>query len=185
MILIFVPIAKRLLLVGHYRHIPRHPIHQSPFHLFPTVGSANFGVVGVSAMIFRTRCAARARLQPCSTRRWHRTWGDSRRRNRPGLNVVKVSVADVRVGCVREWRVRSTNHAKLKLGIVEPVFAKVLHRCPKCRSESVKRSRRGFVERVVLWFLRVRPYRCEKCDTRYWDFASSKKKNQSTEEPKH
>jgi hypothetical protein len=30
---------------------------------------------------------------------------------------------------------------------MEPVFAKVLHRCPKCGSESVKRShRRGFVE---------------------------------------
>jgi hypothetical protein len=107
-----------------------------------------------------------------------------------GLNVVKVSVADVRVGhesiCVREWQVRRTNHARLKLGIVEPVFAKVLHRCPKCGSESVKRSRRrGFVERVVLWFLRVWPYRCEKCDTRNWDFTSSKNKNQSTEEPKH
>ena len=41
-------------------------------------------------------------------------------------------------------------------------------RCPSCGSPNVHRShKRGFVERVILPLLHLRPYRCEDCDARF------------------
>ena len=38
--------------------------------------------------------------------------------------------------------------------------------CPRCESESIRRSRRNLVERVLLFFLL--PYRCRSCETRFY-----------------
>lgn len=44
-----------------------------------------------------------------------------------------------------------------------------LKRCPRCTSQETFRShRRGFIERWVLPSFRMRPYRCIKCDTRFY-----------------
>ena len=39
-------------------------------------------------------------------------------------------------------------------------------RCPRCESESIRRSRRNLMERVILFFLL--PYRCRSCETRFY-----------------
>jgi hypothetical protein len=47
--------------------------------------------------------------------------------------------------------------------------------CPNCESAQVHQSRRkGIVERVILAVLFVRPFRCERCDQRFFrrSFAS-------------
>jgi hypothetical protein len=44
--------------------------------------------------------------------------------------------------------------------------------CPHCRSQETSRShRRGLIEKYLLPSFRVRPYRCIKCDARF--YASS------------
>ncbi|HZF05182.1 MAG TPA: hypothetical protein VE932_12710 [Patescibacteria group bacterium] len=44
------------------------------------------------------------------------------------------------------------------------------HRCPKCRAVEIERSaRRGLVERIRLLLARQRPYRCVKCEHRFYD----------------
>jgi predicted Zn-ribbon and HTH transcriptional regulator len=41
--------------------------------------------------------------------------------------------------------------------------------CPRCRSERIHLSRRrGFVERVLLAMVFVKPLRCERCDFRFF-----------------
>lgn len=46
------------------------------------------------------------------------------------------------------------------------------HRCPYCRSHSVRRSRRrGFGEGAILRALFLRPYRCQSCSRRHYGFA--------------
>ena len=46
--------------------------------------------------------------------------------------------------------------------------------CPDCQSCQIHRSRRrGILERAVLRMIFVRPFRCEKCDLRFfrWSLA--------------
>jgi hypothetical protein len=41
--------------------------------------------------------------------------------------------------------------------------------CPCCGSRRLSRShRRGLIERYVLSALRMRPYRCDVCDSRFY-----------------
>jgi len=41
--------------------------------------------------------------------------------------------------------------------------------CPHCHSTNVRPShRKNFLERAVLPFVRLRPYRCEECDKRFF-----------------
>ena len=47
---------------------------------------------------------------------------------------------------------------------------------PQCRSERIHRSRRkGIMERGILAMIFLRPFRCEKCDFRFfrWSFTTS------------
>ena len=54
--------------------------------------------------------------------------------------------------------------------------------CPNCSSLEVFRShRRGFIERYVLLPLRMRPYRCIKCDTRFYALADFQREDPSTD----
>jgi len=47
---------------------------------------------------------------------------------------------------------------------------KYTHRCPKCGAGEIERSaRRGPVERIRLLLARQRPYRCVKCEHRFYD----------------
>ena len=40
--------------------------------------------------------------------------------------------------------------------------------CPRCHSTNVRPShKKNFLERAVLRFVRLRPYRCEECDARF------------------
>jgi len=44
--------------------------------------------------------------------------------------------------------------------------------CPNCHSRIIHRStRRSALEKWVLPFILVRPFRCEMCDYRYFGFA--------------
>jgi hypothetical protein len=48
--------------------------------------------------------------------------------------------------------------------------------CPNCDSARIHQSRRkGIVEKVILALLFVRPFRCERCDERFfrWRFSTS------------
>ncbi len=41
--------------------------------------------------------------------------------------------------------------------------------CPQCRSERIHQSRRkGIIERRILTLIFVRPFRCERCDYRFF-----------------
>jgi DNA-directed RNA polymerase subunit RPC12/RpoP len=54
--------------------------------------------------------------------------------------------------------------------------------CPHCRSREVFRShRRGFIERYVLLPFRMRPYRCIKCDTRFYALLHFQTEDASTD----
>jgi hypothetical protein len=45
-----------------------------------------------------------------------------------------------------------------------------VHRCPKCRGFEIERSsRKGLFERVLLLLAQQRPYRCLKCEHRFYD----------------
>jgi transposase-like protein len=47
--------------------------------------------------------------------------------------------------------------------------------CPECESANIHKSRRrGIVERIILASIFVRPFRCEKCDSRFyrWSFSA-------------
>ena len=53
---------------------------------------------------------------------------------------------------------------------------RVVRTCPHCQSVNVRRSRRkGFFERFLLPLLLVRPYRCQKCDLRHYNFIFSRR----------
>ena len=48
--------------------------------------------------------------------------------------------------------------------------------CPICDSKRIHQSRRkGVVEKIILALLFIRPFRCEKCDMRFyhWSFSSN------------
>jgi hypothetical protein len=45
-------------------------------------------------------------------------------------------------------------------------------RCPLCQSINISKSRRrGLLESVVFTLIRVRPYRCQSCDLRFFRWA--------------
>jgi hypothetical protein len=44
-----------------------------------------------------------------------------------------------------------------------------MHRCPQCNSERIRRSKRsGFVERIPLTALFLKPFRCGDCKHRFF-----------------
>ena len=52
--------------------------------------------------------------------------------------------------------------------------------CPSCRGERIHQSRRnGFLEKVILAMIFVRPFRCEKCDDRFFRGSFSTNPNAS------
>jgi hypothetical protein len=45
--------------------------------------------------------------------------------------------------------------------------------CPLCQSKNISKSkRRGLLESVVFTLIRVRPYRCQDCDLRFFRRAA-------------
>jgi predicted Zn-ribbon and HTH transcriptional regulator len=52
--------------------------------------------------------------------------------------------------------------------------------CPLCRSKRIHQSKRkGIIEQVILAMILVRPYRCEKCDYRFFRRSLSEDRNAS------
>ncbi len=48
--------------------------------------------------------------------------------------------------------------------------------CPLCHSKRIHRSRRkGIIEKGILPLIFVKPFRCERCDLRFfrWSFATN------------
>jgi hypothetical protein len=55
-----------------------------------------------------------------------------------------------------------------------PIPAAAKRLCPYCRSVEITRShRRGPIERYLLRAIRVRVYRCDDCNARFYGFAHS------------
>jgi len=53
-------------------------------------------------------------------------------------------------------------------------------RCPLCQSKRIHRSKRkGIIERVFLAMMLVRPFRCERCDFRFFRRSSLASPNAS------
>lgn len=62
------------------------------------------------------------------------------------------------------------------VGLDGPFFPRgvFMIRCPRCKSEGIRRSkRRGFVERGPLTLVLLRPFRCKHCERRFfrWPFS--------------
>lgn len=54
----------------------------------------------------------------------------------------------------------------------EPIPAAARRLCPYCRSVEVTRShRRGPIEKYLLRAIRVRVYRCDDCNSRFYAFC--------------
>jgi len=52
--------------------------------------------------------------------------------------------------------------------------------CPQCESGRIHQSRRkGFFERGILTMLLIRPFRCEKCDCRFFRWSITSNPNAS------
>jgi hypothetical protein len=54
-------------------------------------------------------------------------------------------------------------------------FASMVRRmtiCPNCRCDNVTRSHRRPIEKLFLGLLKISPYRCQSCDTRFYLRAS-------------
>jgi predicted Zn-ribbon and HTH transcriptional regulator len=50
--------------------------------------------------------------------------------------------------------------------------------CPVCHSERIHQSRRkGVLEKIVLAVMFVRPFRCERCDARFFRWSISENPN--------
>lgn len=53
-------------------------------------------------------------------------------------------------------------------------------RCPQCRSPEIHQSRRkGLLANRLLSLLFVRPFRCERCDCRFFRFSFSANRHSS------
>jgi predicted Zn-ribbon and HTH transcriptional regulator len=53
-------------------------------------------------------------------------------------------------------------------------------RCPLCHSERIHRSKRkGMMKRSLLAMIFVRPFRCERCDFRFFRWLFTAKPNAS------
>src|ERR1700751_1621929 len=54
----------------------------------------------------------------------------------------------------------------------------VMMNCPRCTSVRIHQSRRrGIIETVVLAVICFRPFRCERCDARFFRFSLTAKTN--------
>lgn len=52
--------------------------------------------------------------------------------------------------------------------------------CPHCRSQETSRShRRGLIEKYLLPSIRVRPYRCARCDARFYALSQGEEQTSS------
>ncbi len=52
--------------------------------------------------------------------------------------------------------------------------------CPTCQSGRIHQSRRkGILERGILAVIFVRPFRCERCDSRFYRWSMSANPNSS------
>jgi predicted Zn-ribbon and HTH transcriptional regulator len=50
--------------------------------------------------------------------------------------------------------------------------------CPLCHSKRIHRSKRkGLIERVILAIIFIRPFRCERCDYRFFRRSLSANSN--------
>jgi len=48
--------------------------------------------------------------------------------------------------------------------------------CPNCQSRMIHRSKKkGILETILLTAIFVRPFRCEKCDTRFFQLSFREK----------
>ncbi len=57
-----------------------------------------------------------------------------------------------------------------------------MKQCPLCHSERIHQSRRkGILEKIMLAVLFVRPFRCERCDCRFFRWSLSENPNASRE----
>lgn len=43
--------------------------------------------------------------------------------------------------------------------------------CPDCQSDVIRRSRTRGIAESLLAYLRIRPYRCEECDHRFFHWS--------------
>jgi hypothetical protein len=52
--------------------------------------------------------------------------------------------------------------------------------CPQCTSERIHQSRRkGIIERRILAVIFVRPFRCERCELRFFRWSRAANPNSS------
>jgi len=52
--------------------------------------------------------------------------------------------------------------------------------CPLCHSKRIHRSKRkGIIERGILAMIFVRPFRCERCDLRFFRWSPASNHNAS------
>ena len=50
--------------------------------------------------------------------------------------------------------------------------------CPLCRSKRIHRSKRkGIIEQVILAMIFIKPFRCERCDYRFFRWSLSANPN--------
>jgi hypothetical protein len=62
------------------------------------------------------------------------------------------------------------------VGLVGPFFLRgvFMIRCPRCKGEGIRRSRRrGFVERGPLTLVFLKPFRCKQCECRFFRWPVS------------
>jgi len=55
--------------------------------------------------------------------------------------------------------------------------------CPLCHSKRIYRSRRkGIIERVILAMIFIKPFRCERCDFRFFRWSITANRNTPRQE---
>jgi hypothetical protein len=76
-------------------------------------------------------------------------------------------------------------HGDYPKSVVKPkLHAEVESACPICRSRKVLFSNfQGILERTVFRFLRIYPFWCNACDTRFYLFSKTSFSRQGSELP--
>jgi predicted Zn-ribbon and HTH transcriptional regulator len=55
--------------------------------------------------------------------------------------------------------------------------------CPLCRSKRIHRSKRkGIIEQVILAMIFIKPFRCERCDYRFFRWSITANHDASRQE---
>jgi len=55
--------------------------------------------------------------------------------------------------------------------------------CPLCRSKRIHRSKRkGIIEQVILAMIFIKPFRCERCDNRFFRWSTTPNHNAPRQE---